>query len=184
MPKLAVDKQPACGTLPKSSLSMKFLFHLATAGMIAASVALSSCAGPRNQAGNPDVHAKKHPTASTPQKNATPAKKTPAVTARKKTAAPASKLQTAQTAQTSKHAKFPFFSLSNPLPKLLPGPRLQVVKVREKDLKELPSGHERALAFERKRGFWLFGGPVDFKEPTLPEPGSAMDGSLLPPRIP
>jgi hypothetical protein len=69
---------------------------------------------------------------------------------------------------------------------LLPGPRVDVVKVREKDLKPLPTGHERAIAFEsqHKRGFWFFGGPVDFKEPTLPEPGSEMDGSLLPPRIP
>ncbi len=69
---------------------------------------------------------------------------------------------------------------------LLPGSGVKVVEVREKDLKPLPNGHERALAFqnERKRGFWIFGGPVDFKEPTLPEPGSEMDGSLLPPRSP
>ena len=69
---------------------------------------------------------------------------------------------------------------------LLPGPHVEVVKVRDKDLKPLPTGHERALAFasERKRGFWFFGGPVDFKEPTLPAPGSELDGSLLPPRIP
>lgn len=62
-------------------------------------------------------------------------------------------------------------------------PAVKVVEVREKDLKPLPSGHERALAFQntRKR-FWFFGGPVDFKEPTLPEPGGEMDGSLLPPK--
>jgi len=61
-----------------------------------------------------------------------------------------------------------------------------VVKVRAKDLKPLPTGHERALAYanERKQGFWFFGGPVDFKEPTLPEAGGDPDGSLLPPRIP
>lgn len=63
---------------------------------------------------------------------------------------------------------------------------VKVVEVREKDLKPLPSGHDRALAFEntRKRNFWSFMGPVDFKEPTLPEAGGEMDGSLLPPRTP
>lgn len=65
-------------------------------------------------------------------------------------------------------------------------PQVQVVEVRNKDLKDLPSGHERALAYEntRKRNFWFFGGPVDFKEPSLPEAGGEMDGSLLPPRNP
>ncbi len=63
---------------------------------------------------------------------------------------------------------------------------VKVVEVREKDLKQLPTGQERALAFQntRKRGFWFFGGSVDFKEPTLPEPGGEMDGSLLPPKTP
>jgi hypothetical protein len=65
-------------------------------------------------------------------------------------------------------------------------PSVRVVEVREKDLKPLPTGHERALAHEntRKRSFWIFSGPVDFKEPTLPEPGGDMDGSLLPPKAP
>jgi len=59
---------------------------------------------------------------------------------------------------------------------------VQVVEVREKDLKKLPTGKERALAYQntRKRSFWFFNGPVDFKEPTLPEPGGELDGSLLP----
>lgn len=65
---------------------------------------------------------------------------------------------------------------------------VKVVEVREKDLKKLPTGQERALAFEnthaRKRSFWFFNGPVDFKEPTLPSPGGEMDGSLLPPKSP
>lgn len=76
----------------------------------------------------------------------------------------------------------PDFSLAGLLPQR--GPR--VVEVREKDLKDLPTGMELAKAHEqeRKRGFWFFGGPVDFKEPTLPEPGSELDGSLLPPRMP
>lgn len=66
---------------------------------------------------------------------------------------------------------------------LLPGRKVDVVEVREKDLEELPLGHERALAFDRekKRGFWVFGGPVEFNEPDLPEAGSELDGSLLPP---
>ncbi|MEX1114126.1 MAG: hypothetical protein WEB53_02680 [Akkermansiaceae bacterium] len=64
--------------------------------------------------------------------------------------------------------------------------QVKVVEVREKDLKELPTGHERALAFQssRKQNFWFFGGPVDFKEPMLPEAGTEMDGSLLPPKSP
>ena len=70
-----------------------------------------------------------------------------------------------------------------PLAKLMPAPGVKVVEVREKDLQELPTGHERALAY-RKSGFWIFGGPVDFQEPSLPEPGSELDGSLLPPRMP
>ncbi|MEO5916533.1 MAG: hypothetical protein ABIS50_20015 [Luteolibacter sp.] len=63
---------------------------------------------------------------------------------------------------------------------------VKVVEVREKDLKKLPTGQEKALAYENshKRGFWFFGGPVDFKEPTLPEAGGEMDGSLLPPKAP
>lgn len=61
-------------------------------------------------------------------------------------------------------------------------PGVKVVEVREKDLKKLPTGKERALAYQntRKR-FWFFDGPVDFQEPTLPEVGGELDGSLLPP---
>jgi hypothetical protein len=64
--------------------------------------------------------------------------------------------------------------------------QVKVVEVREKDLKEMPTGHERALAFQssRKRNFWFFSGPVDFKQPVLPEAGAEMDGSLLPPKSP
>ncbi len=69
--------------------------------------------------------------------------------------------------------------------------RVGVAEVREKDLKEMPLGKERALAYEAKKqaiashrsgGFWFFKGPVDFKEPTLPSEAGSMDGSLLPPR--
>jgi hypothetical protein len=81
--------------------------------------------------------------------------------------------------------KLPKFS-DTALARLMPGSGVKVVEVREKELKELPTGQERVLAYrnERKNGFWIFGGPVDFKEPTLPEPGANMDGSLLPPRMP
>lgn len=71
------------------------------------------------------------------------------------------------------------FSLSDLAPS-----KIDVVEVREKDLKEMPLGKERALAFDqrRKRSFWSFALP-DFKEPTLPEVSDdEMDGLLLPPK--
>lgn len=78
--------------------------------------------------------------------------------------------------------KMPDISLAG----LLPNRGPKVADVREKDLKEMRTGKELAQAYERdrSRGFWFFGGPVDFKEPTLPENGSDLDGSLLPPRMP
>jgi hypothetical protein len=64
-------------------------------------------------------------------------------------------------------------------------PSVKVVEVREKDLKVLPTGQERALAYENNRKrFWFFGGPVDFKEPAMPSQGGELDGSLLPPKDP
>lgn len=63
-------------------------------------------------------------------------------------------------------------------------PKVAVVKVREKDMKQMPLGKERALAFDqqRKRSFWSFALP-NFKEPTLPEVNDdEMNGSLLPPK--
>jgi hypothetical protein len=61
-------------------------------------------------------------------------------------------------------------------------PGVKVVEVREKDLKKLPTGKERALAYQNTRkSFWFFDGPVDFQEPNLPETGGDPDGSLLPP---
>ena len=82
---------------------------------------------------------------------------------------------------TAAGGKKPEFFISS----LFPAP-VKIVKVRQKDLKELPLGHERALAFDRERrfGFWSFGGVVDFKQPDLPQPGAEMDGSLLPPKTP
>lgn len=72
------------------------------------------------------------------------------------------------------------------IPSLLPNGGPKVVEVREKDLKEQPTGKELAQNYNRDRrgGFWFFGGPVNFKEPSLPDAGSEMDGSLLPPRMP
>jgi hypothetical protein len=70
--------------------------------------------------------------------------------------------------------------------KLMPGPRIPVVEVREKDLKPLPTGEEQALAFEKSRRnrFWnMFSGPVDFKEPVLPSDVGVLDGGLLPPKV-
>ncbi len=87
-------------------------------------------------------------------------------------------------AKVSSFAKLPDIA-DTPIARILPGQRVKVVEVREKDLKELPTGKEKAVAYRRGNGgFWIFGGPVDFKEPTLPEPGSELDGSLLPPRMP
>jgi len=64
--------------------------------------------------------------------------------------------------------------------------RVNIVKVREKDLRKLPSGQEHALAYqyERKLGFWIFNGSTNFQEPALPEIGCEMSIGLLPPRTP
>lgn len=90
-------------------------------------------------------------------------------------------VQKTSAATTSQMVKLSDMSVG----KILPA-RVKVVDVREKDLKELPTGQERALAFEKTRrsGFWIFGGPIDFKEPELPLAGTEMDGSLLPPKAP
>ncbi|MFT4176698.1 MAG: hypothetical protein QM627_08565 [Luteolibacter sp.] len=70
------------------------------------------------------------------------------------------------------------------LPKFGGEPDIYVVEAREKDLKKVRSGHEQAVAYHSstKRNFWIFGGPVHFKEPSLPVAGGEMDGSLLPPK--
>lgn len=69
------------------------------------------------------------------------------------------------------------FSLSDLRPN-----KVDVVEVREKDLRDLPLGKERALAFEQKqkRTFWSY---IKFQEPDLPVFGPEdFDGSLLPPK--
>jgi len=59
--------------------------------------------------------------------------------------------------------------------------KVDVVDVREKDLKPLPTGEERLLAYQRSgRRFFGFFGPANFQEPDLPADGLPMDGGLLP----
>lgn len=66
-------------------------------------------------------------------------------------------------------------------------PGVPVVEAREEALREMPLGRDQALAYQaeqrRRRSFWIFGGPVDFQEPTLPEGDTLADGGLLPPKI-
>jgi hypothetical protein len=75
------------------------------------------------------------------------------------------------------------FSLKDLRPSPLP-----IVEVREKDLKVLPLGDERALAYlsraskERARREWASVGPVDFIEPDLPDVRADVEAGLLPPK--
>ena len=85
-------------------------------------------------------------------------------------------------AATSKMSEFSRNSLAA-LDRLRPGPRVPVVQVRHKDLKDMPLGHDRALAYQDKqRNGWWFFGPVNFKEPVLPDASAESTGSLLPPK--
>jgi len=80
-------------------------------------------------------------------------------------------------------AKLPDLA-ETPLARLLPGGGLKIVDVREEDLREMTTGHDKALAYrnERRGGFRFFGGPIHFEEPPLPDIDGELDGSLLPPR--
>lgn len=71
--------------------------------------------------------------------------------------------------------------------------RVPIVSARVNELKELPSGADRALAWERQQtskqlasyslGSWFI--PKSFKAPTLPDDsGIPISGSLLPPLQP
>jgi hypothetical protein len=63
--------------------------------------------------------------------------------------------------------------------------RVPVVEVREKDLKEMELGKDKALAYQGKRSYFSswFGKPVDFKEPALPAGGlDNPEFGLLPPK--
>lgn len=57
--------------------------------------------------------------------------------------------------------------------------------VREKDLKPLPLGHERAMAYQQSGGsaVWALG-PIEFEPGTLPEEGAEAAEILLPPLLP
>ena len=76
-------------------------------------------------------------------------------------------------------------SLAAQAGRLLPGDlrpaKVAVVDVREEDLEALPSGEERALAFQRSgRGWSRPTAPLDLPEPDLPEDATLLNGSLLP----
>lgn len=59
--------------------------------------------------------------------------------------------------------------------------RIDVVEVRESELRALPSGEERKMAYLRSPGrFGRFFGPVELTEPDLPAGGIVADGMLLP----
>ncbi|QJE98370.1 hypothetical protein [Luteolibacter luteus] len=72
----------------------------------------------------------------------------------------------------------------NSFANLMPS-RIPVVEVRDKDLREVKTGDQQAVAFEktRRQRFWFFGGPADFEEPDLPDTAGVMDGELLPPKM-
>lgn len=63
---------------------------------------------------------------------------------------------------------------------------LAVVDVREKDLKEMPLGKARALAFEKKqetKPLLTAAFPEKFEEPILPDVSNiSLDAGLLPPK--
>ena len=78
----------------------------------------------------------------------------------------------------AKIATKPFKSVANLIPKRIP-----IAEVRTEDLKEMPTGAEKALAFERKRNRKRFAFiPGFYKAPTLPDAQSLpADGGILPP---
>ena len=66
-------------------------------------------------------------------------------------------------------------------------PGIPIAEPREKDMHELKTGREQAVAYQaeqqRRRGWFIFGGPVDFDEPALPEIGDPVDAGLLPGKV-
>lgn len=77
---------------------------------------------------------------------------------------------------------------ANSMAKLMPS-RIPVAEVREKDLKKMPTGADRALAWERKMNkkrfaytSWKFV-PGNYVPPKLPDDQatSSSEGSILPP---
>ncbi len=98
--------------------------------------------------------------------------------------APLDRIKTLQSRSTHALTRISEFASSS-VDSIRPN-RVKVVAVREKDLKKLPTGKERALAYqaERKQGLWIFNGMNPFKEPALPETGAEMNLGLLPPTAP
>jgi hypothetical protein len=87
---------------------------------------------------------------------------------------------------TTKVSRLAQFSLADLRPARVP-----VVEVRERDLRDLPLGEERAVAYQRaafaardrqRARHWFSAGPVDFIEPSLPTGGPELDSGLLPPK--
>lgn len=79
--------------------------------------------------------------------------------------------------------KKPFKSVAKiKLPRLMPQ-RIPIAEVRAKDLREMPTGAEKALAFEEKRNRRRFVFiPGFYKEPKLPDARSLpSDAGILPP---
>ena len=62
--------------------------------------------------------------------------------------------------------------------------RIPIAEVRGKDLKKMPSGADRALAWNRSLNRWVYM-PVNYKPPTLPDEQTFPVGNgLLPPLHP
>ena len=62
--------------------------------------------------------------------------------------------------------------------------RVPIAEVRSKDLKKMPSGTDRALAWDRSLNRWVYM-PVNYKQPTLPDDQTFPIGNgLLPPLHP
>lgn len=62
--------------------------------------------------------------------------------------------------------------------------RVPIAEVRNDDLKKMPSGADRALAWNRSLNQWVYM-PVNYKQPTLPNDQTLpMGNGLLPPLHP
>ncbi len=73
-------------------------------------------------------------------------------------------------------------SVTKLVPKLIPR-RIPIAEVRAEDLKKMPTGAEKSLAYERKKNRRRFAFiPGFYKPPTLPVSRSLpSDGGILPP---
>ncbi|MDB6078687.1 MAG: hypothetical protein JWO82_2434 [Akkermansiaceae bacterium] len=95
-------------------------------------------------------------------------------------------MKTFKEATVQKAGKF-----SNSVAGLMPGrSSIPIVKPRQGEMRDLKTGTEQAIAFEKtkKSRPWSFGGmfgggPADFEEPLLPVTATPLDGDLLPPKV-